>query len=174
MSTGAATVTGMLVLLALVVVVWLLMLRGWRARVASQESPDGLALPEPPAVPERAMPDGPEQRVEGLYVSTTFADHPLDRVTAHGLGSRGVVVTHARPEGLVLERTGARSFLVPARDLVGVRRTRGQAGKYTLEKEGLVVITWRLGGVDLDTGVRTRRRADAAVLVEAVRAMAAR
>jgi hypothetical protein len=166
------TVIGMLVVLALVPLAWWRMLRGWRGRAESQS-----ALPEPAEVPEELGSTGPpaELVAEGVYVSTTLAGQPLERVVAHGLGTRSavhVVVEASTPRRLALVRPGTRSFAVPATDLVGAHRSRGQAGKFTFGKEGIVVVTWRLGGTELDTGVRCRHRADADRLVAAVAELA--
>jgi hypothetical protein len=78
------------------------------------------------------------------------------------------------PRSLVLQRPGARSFAVPAPDLAGVRRARGQAGKVMFGKEDLVVVTWRLGSTELDTAVRCSPAASAATLVDTVDALLAR
>jgi hypothetical protein len=45
------------------------------------------------------------------------------------------------------------------------------AGKF-VEKDGLAVLTWSLGGTLVDTGFRTRRAEDKARLVAAVQAVA--
>jgi hypothetical protein len=133
---------------------WLLMWRGWRARVRAQSD-----LPAPAEPPEEAGGDG--QPVEGVWVSTTYAGQPFQRVVAHGLGARSPVRAEVGADGVALRRRGARSVLVPPEELLGVRRQRGMVGKFVVEEEGLVVMTWRLGAVELDTGIRCRRRADA-------------
>ena len=155
------------VLLALVPVVWFLMLRGWRARRAEQA--DGLALPEP-AAPSGAgsAPDA----VEAVYVSTTLAGQAFERVLVHELGQRSAASAGVADGALVVRRRGARSFAVPARDVVGVDRRRGQVGKFVAGRGGLVVVTWRLGEVPLDTALHCRRREDADALAAAVGALA--
>jgi len=150
------------VLLALVPVVWWLMLRGWRAR--GREQAAALGLPEPQPVPEVAG----ERGVAAVYVSTTLAGRPLDRVVVHGLGARSAAQVAVTPAAVLVLRQGARSFSVPGADVVGVARRRGQAGKFVAGKGGIVVVTWRLGGVELDTGLHCPRREDAEALVGAV------
>ena len=150
-------------MLAVVPLAWALMWRGWRRRGGAQT---GLPAPRPaPEQPERAWGLEP---VEGTYVSTTWAGRPFERVVAHGLGARSAVAVGLDDAGLVVERGGAPSFLVPLADLRSVRRERGAVGKFTVEEEGLVVVTWQLGEAELDTAVRCRRRADADRLVTAV------
>lgn len=176
-----------LALLALVPLVWLLMLRGWRRRGAQQ----GAALSAPAGVDDPAWrgetsPEAAASTVTGTYVSTVFAGRPLERVTAHGLGSRSLVEVAAegaagqtgQPARLVLRRPGAASFSIPAADLQGAHRARGQAGKVMFGKEDLVVISWRLDGPDgpvaLETAVRTKPQQDAPVLVALVEGLAPR
>jgi hypothetical protein len=157
------TVIGMLVVLALVPLAWWRMLKGWQARGALDAD---LPVPAEPA-PEAEDVEG----VEGVYVSTVHAGRPLERVVAHGLGTRSTVVVTVDAEGVSLHRGAARSVRIPRADLLGASRQRGQAGKVVAGKEGLVVITWRLGGTELDTAVRCRHRGDAGRLLEQVQAM---
>lgn len=176
-----------LALLALVPLVWLLMLRGWRRRAAEQ----GASLSAPAGVDDatwrgEASPEAAATTVTGTYVSTVLAGRPLERVTAHGLGSRSLVEVAAevtaeqtgRPAQLVLRRPGAASFSIPAADLLGAHRARGQAGKVMFGKEDLVVISWQLTGpqgpVALETAVRTKPQQDAPVLVALVEGLVPR
>src|SRR5699024_9775329 len=70
------------IVLAVVTLVLLLgMLRGWRAR--SRRHP----VPELPALP--AAPHEPP--IEGVYVASTLAGRPWERVVARGLGTRSAV-----------------------------------------------------------------------------------
>ena len=154
MSETGAALLGLL----LVPVLWALMWAGWRRRGGRQGD-----------VPAPAEPlDGPgPAAVQGIYVSTCRAGDWLDRVVAHGLGVRSEVGVEVGAAGVGLHRTGARSVFVPAEDLIGVRREAGMAGKFVGSRT-LVVLSWRLGGVGLDTGVRVRADADADAVVAAV------
>ena len=156
------------VVVLLVLAVWGLMLLGWRRRGGRQlaAGPDGAGLPEP------ARPTGPAtgRGFEGVYVSTTSHGDWLDRVVAHGLGTRSQVSAHVEPDGVALRRTGAPSVLIRKADLVGAGRAAGMAGKF-VARDGLAVITWRLGQSTLDTGLRLRRGAETAELVAAVQAL---
>jgi hypothetical protein len=100
-------------------------------------------------------------------VSTTAAGDWLDRVTARGLGARSAAAMVVRADGVGWARQGAPAVWAPAADVVAVRRDSGMAGKY-VERDGLVVVTWRLGGRALDTGFRPRYGDDAARLTAAV------
>jgi len=66
-------------------------------------------------------------------------------------------------------RDGAPDLFVEAGRVAGVRHDRGAAGR-VLEKDGVLVITWRHGDQPIDLGLRVRD----AVAAEAVRAAVAR
>ncbi len=160
-------------LLALVPVVWLLMLRGWRGRLREQAA--GLELPVPA---DDDVVGAYDVLVGAVYVSTTLAGQPFERVLVHQLGQRSAARVAVVPDvvgapgALVVFRYGPPGFSVPWAEVVGVDRRRGQVGKFVAGRGGLVVVTWRLGGIELDTGLHCRRRADAHALTEAVAAQA--
>ena len=155
-----------LLVLAVVPLLWGLMYLGWRRRAGRQA---GLPAPleAPPDGDVGALVVAP---VAGTYVSTVSAGNWLDRVVAHGLGTRSAMELRAGTAGLWFVRTGVRCLFVPARDVVAVRRERGIAGKYTLE-EGVVVVRWRLGEVELDTGFRPKLWSQAHGLVTALQVL---
>jgi hypothetical protein len=153
-------------LVVLVLVVWLAMLAGWRRRGARQ----ALDLPPPPsAPPEPGAPLTPD--ADGVYVSTTTAGNWLDRVTAHGLGTRSAATMAVTGAGVSWLREGAPDVFAAADALVGARRADGIAGK-VMPPGGIVVVTWRLGGTELDTGFRPGSAADADRLAAAVERLA--
>lgn len=148
---------------AITVVVVALIALGWRNRLRRQAD-----VPAPAEVP--ADPGAALAEAEGQYVATTTAGDWLDRIAVHGLGLRGNAVATVHPTGVLVTRVGARTVFVPRTDLVSVQLTAGMTGKF-VEKDGLVVITWRLGTEHVDTGFRTRRPSDKATLLAAVAAL---
>ena len=151
--------TAGLLFLLVVPVLFGLMYLGWRRRGKGQGD-----VPAPDTAPPQGGVGTPlVEPVEGTYVSTVRAGDWLDRVVVHGLGVRSAATLHAGAAGVWLERRGARSVFVPAADLRAVRTETGIAGKYTVG-EGLLVIRWRRGDVELDTGFRPRQWATASVL----------
>ena len=161
-----ASAIGVLVLLA--GVVWLGMLAGWRRRGARQLA----ALDLPPLPPTPAEPGAPlTADTDGVYVSTTTAGNWLDRVTARGLGARSAATMAVTAAGVSWLRQGAPDVFAAANALVGARRADGIAGK-VLPPGGIVVVTWRLGDAELDTGFRPGSAADADRLVGAVERLA--
>ena len=138
---------------------------GWRHR---RDRQSGIARPAP--VPERLDGAQASFACPAQYVSTTRAGDWLDRIAVHGLGARADGQALVLTEGLIIVRDGAEDLWVPAEAIRVLRRESGMAGKF-VEKDGLAVITWDLGGLLVDTGLRTRRAADTPALLQALRAI---
>jgi hypothetical protein len=147
-----------LAMLAIIVVVFALIWIGWRNRLKRQSDVEQL-----PAAPE--SPGVPLTRAEGQYVASTTAGDWLDRIAVHGLGIRTNAVLSVYPHGVLFDRSGAPAVYVPAADLTAVRQESGMAGKF-VEKDGLLVVRWKLGTHELDTGFRTRLAAEKNALFE--------
>ncbi|MFI6584031.1 hypothetical protein [Embleya sp. NPDC050493] len=147
--------------LVFVLGVYLLMWRAWKKRGERQA-----ALPALPTAPESgAAPLLPP--LVGRYFGSTTAGDWLDRVVAHGLGTRSPVELTLRPDGLVVERPAATDFFVPAAALTGVRHEKGIAGK-VLPEGGLLVITWTHGDTSLDSGFRSDHPDDHDAWIETI------
>ncbi|MFD4790105.1 hypothetical protein ACFWN1_24230 [Streptomyces sp. NPDC058459] len=157
--TDWAARLGWLVGLALfVALVYWLMREGWKWRGTLQSD-----LPELPEVPDDP---GPEKlTMNGRYHGSTTAGQWLDRIVAHGLGSRSRAELTLTDAGLVVERPGATDFLIPADALRGARLDKGIAGK-VLTEGGLLVVTWAHGGKLIDSGFRSDRAAEHTTWVE--------
>jgi hypothetical protein len=119
---------------------------GWRNRERRQSS-----LPALPAVPADLA--NPLLHSSGVYVGTTFATSWQDRVVAAGLGRRAAAEAVLYPSGLLLDRAADDPVFLPADDWVEARLAPGVAGKVT-GAGGLLVVRWRLGENELDTGFR--------------------
>ncbi len=152
--------------LAVIALVLFAMLRGWRARGRRQASiPEPLAIPEGLAIPEEEATGS--NLIPGVYLGSVRSGDWLDRIVAHGLGTRSRVELGLRSEGLAVERLGARQFFIPSSDLRDARRDRGIAGK-AFERDAVVVITWSLGEELIDTGIRPDRAEDAQALIDGI------
>ncbi|MER6988239.1 transporter [Saccharopolyspora hirsuta] len=153
-------------LAALAALVFFGMWRGWRNRARRQaaELPD---FPAPPAEP------GAELRpaATGMYVGTTKATDWQDRIAVGDIGHRADGSAHLHAAGLLLERTGASDLWIPAESVVDCRLDHKLANK-VVPGAGLVVVTWRLGEVLLDTGFRGDDKDAQTEWVEAIRALA--
>jgi hypothetical protein len=147
-------VVGLLLFIALL---YWLMRQGWKWRGTLQGD-----LPEPPPLPEDGPGDGPGEpllEASGRYHGSTTAGQWLDRIVAHGLGTRSRAALTLTGAGVAVRRPGARDFFIPAGKLCGARTDKGIAGK-VLTEGGLLVITWRLGERRVDSGFRLDRSAD--------------
>ncbi|MFF8372212.1 hypothetical protein ACF05W_25685 [Streptomyces lydicus] len=153
-------VVGLLVFIAFV---YWLMRQGWKWRGTLQGD-----LPELPAAPA----DAGEARLtlSGRYHGSTTAGQWLDRIVARGLGTRSRVELTLTDQGLDVVRPGAASFYVPAAALRGARLDKGIAGK-VLTEGGLLIVTWRHGDREIDSGFRSDRAAEHAAWVKALNAL---
>lgn len=149
-----------IITVAIIAVVLLMIWTGWRNRLKRQA--DVEELPDVPAAPGTAL-----ESAEGQYVASTTAGDWLDRIAVHGLGLRTNATLAVYPHGVLFDRSGAPAVYIPAADLTAVRQDSGMAGKF-VEKDGLLVLSWKLGSHELDTGFRTRRAADKATLFESL------
>lgn len=120
---------------------------GWRHRSGRQG--DLPELPRPPA-----DLGGPLAEVmSGVYVGTAFATSWQDRVVARGLGPRSNASASLTESGVLIDREGADAIFLPVVSIVDARLAPGLAGK-VVGAGGLLVIRWRLGDTELDSGMR--------------------
>jgi hypothetical protein len=122
---------------AAIVALYLLMLRGWRNRQRRQAF-----LPAPPAAPQDATTV--VGSVPGLFVGTTFAGDWLDRVAVHGLCDRATADLSLSTAGVVIDRDGAPTIYLPYDAIAAAQLGDRLAGK-VMGKDGLLLVTWRLG-----------------------------
>ncbi|MFF2807810.1 hypothetical protein ACFVT2_11555 [Streptomyces sp. NPDC058000] len=147
-------------LLVFVVFVYWLMRQGWKWRGTLQGD-----LPELPTAPADA--GEPRLTLSGRYHGSTTAGQWLDRIVAHGLGTRSRVELTLTDQGLAVVRPGATDFFVPVAALRGARLEAGIAGK-VLPEGGLLVVTWEHGGKQIDSGFRSDRAGEHPAWVEAI------
>ncbi|MFF8907303.1 PH-like domain-containing protein [Streptomyces olivaceoviridis] len=162
---------GWLVGLALfIALVYWLMREGWKWRGTLQSDlPELPARPSPTTAldgdgepPQPGMPEetGPVRlSMSGRYHGSTTAGQWLDRIVAHGLGTRSRAELTLTDAGLEVERPGATDFFVPTAALRGARLDKGIAGK-VLTEGGLLVVTWALGDKLIDSGFRSDHAAE--------------
>ncbi|WP_405935859.1 hypothetical protein OG338_03160 [Streptomyces sp. NBC_00726] len=158
----SARISWVIGLVVLVVFVYWLMRQGWKWRGNLQSD-----LPAPATAPA-GFADGEKLlTLSGRYHASTTAGQWLDRIVAHGLGTRSRVELTLTTEGLDVVRPGAADFFVPAADLRGARTEKALAGK-VLPEGGLLVITWALGDRLIDSGFRSDHSAEHPAWVDAV------
>lgn len=137
-----------------------LMALGWHRRRRSQAGLGQLA-------PVPAELGAERLRTELLYLATTRADAPVDRIAVAGLGFRARTDLTVADAGLVLAMTGQPARFIPRDDLVGADRATWTIDR-AVEPDGLALVRWRLGGTAVDSYFRPD---DPAALVRAVRSI---
>ncbi len=130
---------------AFVAFMFILMRRGWLRKISTQST----------IVPPHVVPADYEvtTEIEGRYLASTLASDWLNRIAVYGLGlpSRGAI--RIGSTGLVLSRTGSDDIYIPQADVIRIRADRAIAGR-AFEKDGIAVITWKLGDTFIDSGFR--------------------
>lgn len=124
-------------ILAVCVLVCVPMWLGWRHRQRTQATfGQPQRMPEGLAAPRMAVDDA-------LYVATTLAGHPLERVTVPPLAypSRADVEVHA--SGIGLGIAGADPVWLPLDQLIAVGVAQGAIDR-AVEPGGLVAVRWQL------------------------------
>ncbi|MEU6552687.1 hypothetical protein ABZ915_20740 [Streptomyces sp. NPDC046915] len=162
--TDWAARIGWLVGLALfVALVYWLMREGWKWRGTLQGD-----LPELPTSPDDPGPV--KLSMTGRYHGSTTAGQWLDRIVAHGLGTRSRAELTLTDAGLDVVRPGAADFFVPTAALREARLDKGIAGK-VLTEGGLLIVTWQHGDRLIDSGFRSDRAAEQHEWVTAINSM---
>ncbi|MEE4489014.1 PH-like domain-containing protein [Streptomyces sp. BE230] len=158
----SARISWVIGLIVLIAFVYWLMRQGWKWRGSLQSGLSDLATtPDGFADGEKLL------TLTGRYHASTTAGQWLDRIVAHGLGTRSRVELTLTEQGLDVVRPGATDFFVPAADLCEARTDKALAGK-VLPEGGLLVITWALGDQLIDSGFRSDHSAEHPAWVEAV------
>jgi hypothetical protein len=99
------------------------------------------------------LPPASDGTFETFYVATVFADRPLDRVWAYGLGIRGKAKIGLSSQGVSVHRVGERGFLIPAPLITGLISTQATIDK-GVERDGLTTILWTQGEIELQSVFR--------------------
>jgi hypothetical protein len=136
-----------LVIVALVVLVFALLALSWRARQRRQSD---LGDPASPPVDFGV----PEFSDDLLYVATTRANAPLDRITVAGLGFRARAVVSTAPSGIVLDLAGRGPVFIPKAAIRGVGRATWTIDR-VVDADGLIFVRWVLGTTELDSYLRS-------------------
>jgi hypothetical protein len=132
-------------MIALIAVSLGLALWGWRRRIVRYEG-EAAAL-------VRDVPDSAAVfAISALYVATTEAGDPLQRVAAGPLSYRAKARLALHPEGLVVRIPGEDAVVFPVEGLEAGRAT--WTIDRVVEADGLAMVRWRLAGRDVDSYFR--------------------
>ncbi|MEO6943609.1 MAG: hypothetical protein ABI053_02740 [Lacisediminihabitans sp.] len=149
-----------IVVILLIVLMLIGMFFGWRARQKRQAY---LATDLP-------VPDDTGSELfasELLYVATTIAGEPLNRVAVSGLGYRSRASIVVATGGITLSLDGEPDAFIPAQTLLGVSRAHWTIDR-VVENGGLVVVNWMLGDTSVDSYLRLVDPPDPSVMIEAI------
>ena len=129
-----------------------LMLRGWRRRQRRQSD-----LPTPPLVLAElgALVVG---AVPGLFVGTTSETDWLDRIAVHGLSALSAGELTVHEAGVLVEREGADDLFLPYDVVLAAAPGDALAGR-VVGRDGMLLLTWRLGERRLVSGFRAEDHA---------------
>jgi hypothetical protein len=143
-----------LIFLALALI-YFAMWRSWR-RVGTHQTPVS------------ALPEGWNASlcVVGIYASTTRAGRWMERLRGGDLGARSNAEVCVGKHGIWIERQNASSLFISKGQVKDVSLAPGIAGK-VVGGRGVLVITWMLGELKVDTGVLITNQSDRAALFAA-------
>lgn len=153
-----------LLLVALIGLALLGMRRGWLNRQRRQAD-----IPAPMSEGASGF-DVWDADVPGVFIGTSRAGDWLDRIAVHDLGVRSRAVCHVGEGGVWFERDGARSVFIPRIHVQRIRIDRGVAGTVR-SADSVVVVTWELGDVLVESGFRADVGEGQRTLLDRCRAM---
>ena len=135
-----------LIVAAVVLLALIGMIVGWRARIRRQ---GGLGTPQSPPDDLGLL----RFSADAAYVATTLAERPLERIAVAGLGIRGRATASVYEHGVLIDRVGATVLYIPA-DAIASAGFGTFAVDRVVERDGLAVISWRLGDTAVDSYLR--------------------
>lgn len=89
----------------------------------------------------------------GFYVATTYAESHLERISAYGLGARGICQILVFDEGVLIVRNGERPLAIAKSALDDISANQVAIDK-VVEAKGLMSITWKQNSISLTTHLR--------------------
>lgn len=135
----------MAIVLVFLAILLLLMVLGWRARKRRQAS---IAYPD---APPASLGDS-FGVFDALYVASTIANEPLNRIAVRGLGFRSRATITVASAGVVLALRGEDEAFIPVASLREITRATWTIDR-VVEEGGLVLVAWTLGSGEAAVGV---------------------
>ena len=89
--------------------------------------------------------------IPGEYVGTSNEGNWLDQIDTQGFGVRGRAAFNVGVVGIWIERAHAKSFFIPADEVIRVRVDR-QVSRGTRTKDLMIIVTFALGSTLVDLG----------------------
>jgi len=132
---------------------------GWRNRARREV-----------AQPVTELPTGLKQvsqAVAARFAGTTISGNWLDRITNFDLGTPRGIDLQIFEEGIYLSDQTKFKLWLAKNSITNITTSRGIAGD-VVEKDGMLVITWQLGELLVDSGIRVSRHADHELIIKAL------
>lgn len=134
-------------MLALLVLLLVLIWRGWQRRVGRYRH-----LPD--LTEAASLGASPELQFSLLYVATTEAQTPLERIAKRPLAFRSKVTLGTGPLGLWLTIPGESPVVIEADRLRGVGRATWTIDR-VVDSDGLIVVAWQWGDTPVESYFRS-------------------
>ncbi|GAB3617470.1 hypothetical protein GCM10027416_20270 [Okibacterium endophyticum] len=141
-----------LIVVGIIVVALGAMWLAWRSRTAKDAS----------IAPSAQIPAAgihPIAAAAALYVATTRAERPLERLALAGLAYRARADVTVAEEGVVIAARGEEPVFIGASALVGSGEATWTIDR-VVEKDGLVMVRWQAGDDLLDSYLRIGDQTD--------------
>jgi hypothetical protein len=122
-------------------------------------------------LPSTDIPAGAIKFTEPLlarFAGTTTSGSWLDRITNFDLGTPRGVDLQVFNTGIYLSDQSQFSLWIAKEQITNIATKQGIAGD-VVEKDGMLVITWKLGDLLVDSGLRVNRHADHELIVSALK-----
>ena len=119
--------------------------RSWQKKIKQQNE-----IPRPSSVPADFVAD---ESFEGRYLASTHANDWLSRIVVHGLGAPSRVVLSVAKIGIRISFNSGKEIFIPMNSISQIHADRAMAGR-AFEKDGIAVIVWRLGEIEIASGFR--------------------
>lgn len=155
------------ILAAFVIVLFTVVGRAWLRRSRQAEAAGSL-----PALPTDIEDREPTAVIPGMYVATCQHRNHLQRLMGHNLGLRTSATARVYSDGVLYDRDGAPALWVDSDAMVEHGTTSGMVGKF-VERDGIVVLSWRFHDQVVDTGMRTQSRDGKTQLLDALSSLIA-
>lgn len=129
-------VIGTIIVLSLISLAITGMIFSWRKRVA-RDARYSVVLPGVAESGHQASP----QEFSALYVSTTLATNPLQRIALPGLAFRADAQLLVSKDGVTISPRGEKETFIPAAQMLQIHRSQVTIDR-VVEKDGLTALSW--------------------------------
>jgi hypothetical protein len=106
----------------------------------------------------------------GFYVATTYSENHLERISAYGLGARGICQILVFSEGVLIVRNGERPLAIAKSALDGISSNQVAIDK-AVEANGLMSIIWNQNSIPLTTHLRIVDRDQRSQIQDAINSL---